>query len=266
MIYHSCSLLIHAQELVIRDVSGVLVTSGSLPRSLRAKFCDTRDSDLGEEDVPEFLSDQQCTSTEVSSSNNKADCESCHSGFCFQVAASTHTEPSNTTATACQSSTNEASLVDSILAVAMRHLDPHESEDLNVEKSAQSTTPLSPPRSHYAVPSSDISTSSSYPQVVASTSQKRLSIEEERQRRRSNIEESTRAALSVSICSDNYVYKYMLLVYAKYRLGQSIDCPAPSTDPHLAQTICLGVSCMLMQSADLQSMDCVVQSMDPQFA
>ena len=192
-------MCLHIQELVIRDVSGVLVTSGSLPRSLHAKICDARDSDLDEKDIPEFLSDQQRRSTEVSSNVNEADCESqYHSGFFLQVDTSTHTEPPDTTITSteCRSDTNEASLVDSILAVAMRHLDPHKSDD---GKSPQSTTPLSPPKSHYPDPSNNISTSSSFPQVVASTSQKRMSIEEERERRRSNIEESTRAALSVSL-------------------------------------------------------------------
>ena len=128
----------------------------------------------------------------------------------FQIATSTPAEPPDTTTPARQSSTTEASLVDSVLAVAMRHSGLHQRDD---EKSAQPTTPLSAPSSHYAVPSSDVSTSSSFPQAVASTSQKRMSIEEERQKRRSNIVESTRAALSVSTCSIIYTPLYIHYVY-----------------------------------------------------
>lgn len=168
----------------------MLVRSGSLPRSLHAKLYDARES---EKDAQEVLPDHKSASVEVSSSLNDANCQSHHSGSSFQIATSAHAEPHVTTSTAPQSSTHEDSLVDSILAVAMRH-SVHQTDD------EKPTTPLSAPSSHYAVPTSDVSTSSSFPQAEASTSQKekRMSIEEERERRRSNIVQSTRAIRSVS--------------------------------------------------------------------
>ena len=207
---HFVSLLyvrITKQEPVV-DVSGVLVQSGSLPRSLHAKMSNVvynaGESTLEEKDTADFLSDIASTSVEIGSSLGDADklsfCESQRSASSFQNAATSHPELDSTISPGLDSDLQEDSLVDSVLAVAKRHSDLHPSPVTSLDKAVsyhKPTRPLSAPSSRH--PGFTIAVAGISQTLHSGTSQDRkITIDEERQRRRSNIEESARAAINVS--------------------------------------------------------------------
>ena len=196
------------------------VRSDALPHSLyAAKLVVTGSSEAMDEenngDIPDFLSDINSTAVEVGSDCEKLSISDSHKSTPSEVGSRDELNTGTAGAASGSSSSRtgnsdwgETSLVDSVLAVARRHT-TSESEKQESDSQTQSRgrgkRPVSAPAKGGRSLSVGKGMSRTLPPNMSrselwKTREKRTSLDEERQRRRANIQESARAALQVCVC------------------------------------------------------------------